>query len=237
MMYRMKRRAMCRTEKPAPDGAALKTALLSLFTATLAAVTAAAMGLGTALAQDAPNLAPGAGPATGQSALAEQGVLKSQHGDWRILCEAAAGPGAERCALVQNVESADRPGFGLVVMILKTPDDKTRMRVAAPLGIFLPPGLGLRVDGEEVGNAPFWFCRPYACETEAVLTDQIMERLRQGREALFVLFERPEKGTGLIVSLNGFSVGHQALGTWRPPVDTGAEPGADPAPAPAPAAT
>ena len=128
MMYRMKRRAMCRTEKPALDSAALKTALLSLFTAALAAVAAAAMGLGTALAQEVPNLAPGAGPATGQSALAEQGVLKSQHGDWRILCEAAAGPGAERCALVQNVESADRPGFGLVVMILKTPDDKTRMR-------------------------------------------------------------------------------------------------------------
>lgn len=149
--------------------------------------------------------------------LAEQGVLKEQHGDWRILCEAAAGPGAQRCALVQNVESADRPGFGLVVMILKTPDGKTRMRVAAPLGIFLPPGLGLRVDGEVIGNAPFWFCRPFACETEAIVTSELMQRMQSGNEALFVLFERPEKGTGLVVSLTGFTAGHSALVTWQPP--------------------
>lgn len=176
-------------------------------------------------AQTGTGLVPGDRRPSGQSSLAEQGVLKEQHGDWRILCEAAAGPGAERCALVQNVESAERPGFGLVVMILKTPDDeagtKTRMRVAVPLGVFLPPGLGLRVDGQEVGNAPFWFCRPFACETEAIITDKIMEQLKQGREALFILFERPDKGTGLIVSLNGFSAGHEALGTWSPPAETG----------------
>lgn len=178
-----------------------------------------------AAAQNAPALVPGDRQPSDQSALAEQGVLREQHGDWRILCEAATGPGAERCALVQNVESAERPGFGLVVMILKTPDReagvKTRMRVAVPLGVFLPPGLGLRIDGAEVGNAPFWFCRPFACETEAIVTDKILDQLRTGREALFILFERPDKGTGLIVSLNGFSAGHGALDTWRPPEATG----------------
>ncbi len=211
---------MYRIVKPTPDRPARKAACVLALMAAVTFMVIAAM-------------TPGAGLA--QSALAEQGVLKSQHGDWHILCEAAAGPGAERCALVQNIQSAERPEFGLVVMILKTPDNKPRMRIAAPLGIFLPPGLGLRVDGEEVGNVPFWFCRPFACETEAIITDRIMERLRQGREALFVLFERPEKGTGLIVSLNGFSAGHQALQLWRPPVETGASQGAAPVPAPAPA--
>jgi len=188
--------------------------------AALAGLVVAFLMPAASAAQDGSTLVPGAREPTGQSALAEQGVLKAQHGDWRILCEAAGGPGAERCALVQNVESAERPGFGLVVMILKTPDSKTRMRVAAPLGIFLPPGLGLRIDGEEVGNAPFWFCRPFACETEAIVTEPIMERLKNGREALFILFERQDKGTGLIVSLNGFSAGHQALAVWRPPLES-----------------
>lgn len=203
------------------------------FVAAAATAVLVAAAPPPAAAQSGSQLVPGDQEPTGQANLADQGVLKEQHGDWRILCEAAAGPGAQRCALVQNVESAERPGFGLVVMVLKTGDGKTRMRVAAPLGIFLPPGLGLRVDGEEVGNAPFWFCRPFACETEAIITDEIMERLRNGREALFVLFERPDKGTGLIVSLDGFSAGHEALGIWRPPVDagTGADAGATPTPA------
>jgi len=159
-------------------------------------------------------------PAAGQAqrgGVLSQGVVKEQHGAWRILCESIDGPGADRCALVQNVESAERPGFGLVVMVLKTPDGKTRMRVAAPAGIFLPPGLGLRVDGKAMGNAPFWFCTPFACETEAIVTDELMKSLKSGKEALFVIYERPEKGTGLVVSLDGFTAGHQALAVWHPP--------------------
>ncbi|MHA1523891.1 MAG: invasion associated locus B family protein [Alphaproteobacteria bacterium] len=145
----------------------------------------------------------------------DQGVLKAQFGDWKILCETATGEGAQRCALVQNIESSDRPGFGLVVMVLKAPDGKSRMRVAAPMGIFLPPGLGLRVDGKVIGNAPFWYCRPYACETEAVITPKLLTAFQTGKQAMFVIFEQPDKGTGLPVSLNGFAAGHQALGTWR----------------------
>lgn len=144
-----------------------------------------------------------------------QGVLKAQHGDWKILCEAASGEGAGRCALVQNIESADRPGFGLVVMVLKAPDGKSRMRVAAPMGIFLPPGLGLRVDGKVIGNAPFWYCRPFACETEAVITADLLAAFQTGKQAMFVIFEQPEKGTGLPVSLNGFATGFKALGIWQ----------------------
>lgn len=231
-------RCLATHETTGPAGILLRT-LRNMV--AVAAVSTMLLAPGDARAQeDGSQLLPGDTGPTSQSTLAEQGVLKSQHGDWRILCEAAAGPGAERCALVQNVESAERPGFGLVVMILKTPDNKTRMRVAVPLGIFLPPGLGLRVDGEEIGNAPFWFCRPFACETEAIVTDEILDRLKKGSEALFILFERPEKGTGLIVSLNGFSAGHEALGVWQPPApeaDSGGtdetDSGDDPAEAPA----
>ena len=47
----------------------------------------------------------------------------------------------------------------------------------------------------------------------------------------------PEKGTGLIVSLNGFSAGHEDLDVWKPPppeADAG-EANQEPAPAEAPA--
>jgi invasion protein IalB len=196
----------------------MRTTITALGQATFIFATCLIIFLqATSHAQDGTTLLPGDPAASNsQSLLVEQGVQKAQYGDWRILCEAATGDGAARCALVQNIESAERPGFGLVVMILKTPDDKTRMRIAAPLGIFLPPGLGLRIDGEEVGNVPFWFCRPFACETEAIISSQIMEKLKRGDEALFVLFERPDKGTGLIVSLSGFHAGHQALNVWHP---------------------
>ncbi|MFV2092220.1 MAG: hypothetical protein ACC634_03975, partial [Hyphomicrobiales bacterium] len=50
------------------------------------------------------------GEAANQSGIMNgKGFLKNQHGDWSELCQAASGPGADRCILVQNIESANRP--------------------------------------------------------------------------------------------------------------------------------
>lgn len=201
------------------------------------AVTLAAAGV--AAAQQAPQSGGQPLPqaqSPGQAGFTNQGVLREQHGDWRIMCESAAGEGAERCGLLQIVESAARPGFGLGVLVVVTPDQATRMRVAVPPGIFLLPGLELRIDGEEVGRAPFWFCSTSRCETEAILNDEILQKLKSGTEAIFVIFEDRNRGTGFVVSLAGFSAGLSALPTWQPPAGAAAPASQPQEPAPAPAA-
>jgi len=72
-----------------------------------------------------------------------QGVVKNTFGDWQLRCETPAGAKNEQCAIVQNVAAEDRPNLTLLVIVLKTADGKSRLlRVAAPLGVLLPAGLG-----------------------------------------------------------------------------------------------
>ena len=41
---------------------------------------------------------------TGQA----QGVMKSRHGEWALVCDTPPGASGEQCALVQNVVAEDR---------------------------------------------------------------------------------------------------------------------------------
>jgi invasion protein IalB len=76
---------------------------------------------------------------------------------------------SEQCALMQNVIADDRPEVGLSVVVLKTADQQARiLRVLAPLGVLLPSGLGLNVDGKDIGRAYFVRCFSDGCYAEVM---------------------------------------------------------------------
>ena len=148
------------------------------------------------------------------SAMAAQqsGTVKSTHGAWSILCDTPAGAKSEQCALIQNVVAADRPEMGLSVVVLKTADNKAKiLRVLAPLGVLLPNGLGLNVDGKDIGRAYFVRCFEDGCYAEVILEDQLVQTLKTGKAATFIVFQTPEEGIGIPVELNGFGEGFDAL--------------------------
>ena len=143
---------------------------------------------------------------------AAQGVVKSVHGDWQIRCDTPPGAQGEQCALMQSVTAEDRPNVGLTVIVLKTADQKNRlMRVLAPLGVLLPNGLGLRIDAVDVGKVSFVRCLPNGCVAEVVVNDDLMNKLRTGQSATFIIFQTPEEGIGIPVSLKGFGDGFDKL--------------------------
>jgi invasion protein IalB len=141
-----------------------------------------------------------------------QGVVKGDHGDWQMTCDTPPGATFEQCALIQNVTAEDQPGVALSVIVLKTADKKTQLlRVLAPLGVLLPNQLGLVLDGQDKGRAPFIRCLPNGCMAEVVLTPDLIAELTDAETALFVVFKTPEEGIGIPVSMNGFGDGYQAL--------------------------
>ena len=147
---------------------------------------------------------------TGMSAA--QGVVRSVHADWQIRCDTPPGAQGEQCALIQSVTAEDRANVGLTVIVLKTSDNKSRlMRIVAPMGVLLPSGLGLKIDNEDVGRAGFVRCLPNGCVAEVVLEEPLLGKLRAGKGATFIVFQTPEEGIGIPVSLNGFSPGFDAL--------------------------
>jgi invasion protein IalB len=148
---------------------------------------------------------------TAQTAQA-QGVVKNTFGDWQLRCETPAGAKAEQCAVVQNVAAEDRPNMSLVIIVLKTADGKSRLlRVVAPLGVLLPAGLGLKIDQTDIGRAGFVRCLTTGCVAEVVMEDTLINQMRSGQTATFIVFQTPEEGIGIPVSLNGFGSGFDAL--------------------------
>ncbi|GGK54055.1 invasion associated locus B family protein [Salinarimonas ramus] len=143
---------------------------------------------------------------------AAQGVVRGTYGDWQQRCETPAGAQAEQCAIVQNVAAEDRPNVTLLVIVLATADtNQTLLRVVAPLGVLLPAGLGLRVDGTDVGSAGFVRCLPTGCVAEVIMDQALIDLLAGGEEATFIIFQTPEEGIGIPVSLDGFAEGFATL--------------------------
>lgn len=137
---------------------------------------------------------------------------KSKHGAWSIICDVPPGASSEQCALMQNVVAEDRPEVGLSVVVLKTADNKARiLRVLAPLGVILPNGLGLNVDGKDLGRAYFVRCMADGCYAEVILKDELLTTLQSGGNATFIIFASPEEGIGIPVDLNGFKDGYAQL--------------------------
>lgn len=153
-----------------------------------------------------------AGHSSQAFAQAPDGTVKSQHGDWQVVCKPPP-PGAknEACALVQSVTAEDRNNVGLTVYFQKFSNGTKVLRVFAPLGILLPPGLGLKIDDKDVGNAPFLRCHNFACYAQVVAEDKLIEQLKTGKTAVFIIFQTEEAGIGIPISLAGFAQALAAL--------------------------
>lgn len=136
---------------------------------------------------------------------APEGTVKSQHGDWQIVCKDPP-PGAKNgvCALVQSVTAEDKNNIGLTVYFQKFSNGTRVLRVFAPLGVLLPPGLGLKIDDKDVGHAPFLRCHNFACYAQVVVEDPLIEQLKTGKTAIFIIFQTEEAGIGIPISLKGF---------------------------------
>lgn len=169
----------------------------ALFVPPLRHLVAGALGAGLALA--------------GTGALA-QGAVKSKYGDWEIRCETPAGASSEQCALIQSVVAEDKSNVNLVVIVLKTTDGKSRLlRVIAPLGVLLPNGLGLKIDQTDIGRAGFVKCLPTGCVAEVMMDEKLVDQLKNGKTATFVIHQVPEEGIGLPLTLQGFKEGYAKL--------------------------
>jgi invasion protein IalB len=201
---------------------ALTAAIAAAATSPVFAQQAPTPAQSRPTATPAPKPAPAQQPATstpdvkqvtpGQTQPPAPGTVRSNHGAWSVVCDKPPGAATEQCALMQNVIAEDRPEVGLSVVVLKTADRKSKiLRVLAPLGVLLPNGLGLNVDGKDIGRAYFVRCFADGCYAEVVLEDELLKTFRSGAQATFIVFQTPEEGIGIPVDLKGFAEGYDAL--------------------------
>jgi invasion protein IalB len=79
------------------------------------------------------------------------------------------------------------------------------------MGVMLPSGLGLKIDEVDVGRVGFVRCLPNGCVAEVVMDDNLLEKLRGGQTATFIIFLAAEEGIGFPINLKGFAEGVDSL--------------------------
>jgi invasion protein IalB len=143
---------------------------------------------------------------------AGDGTIKGQYGDWQVVCKPPP-PGAknEICALAQSVTAEDRSNVGLTIYFQKFSNGTRVLRVFAPLGVLLPPGVGLKIDAVDIGHAPFLRCHTFACYAQVTVEDKLVDQLKTGKTAIFIIFQTEESGIGIPISLKGFGEALAAL--------------------------
>ncbi|MGO9545487.1 MAG: invasion associated locus B family protein [Rhodomicrobium sp.] len=140
------------------------------------------------------------------------GQVKAIYGAWKLKCAQIAGAKEDKCALVQDLKLEDRPNMFLTVLFMRAFDsDKKILRIVAPLGVVLPAGLGLRVDGADVGNVKFLKCWKFGCLAEVIVDDTLVSKFASGQTASFIVFPTPDAGIGFPAPLAGFAEGLKGL--------------------------
>jgi invasion protein IalB len=156
-----------------------------------------------------------AGDASAQGQDAEQNTASTDaaapSGKGDAAAPAAKPGGGERpCGMVQTVRDEKRKNIGLTLVLVSGEQQGkkvTMMRVMAPIGVFLPTGVALEIDGAAVGRVPFTRCLPQVCIAFAEATPPTLEKLKKGGKANFIIYEAPGVGIRLPITLNGFSKG------------------------------
>ncbi len=200
---------------------------------------AALLALTPALAQQdqAPaknNFGPRSPQAQGQSPQGQTGPRVQQppaqqapapevvatHGDWKIQCGQEPKPGADgqtekQCVMVQTARSEKNAKVGLTTLFARAKQngkDVTMMRILAPIGVYLPTGVAMEIDGGAVGRVPFMRCAPQVCVAFGEAGDQTLDKFRKGTAANFIIYEAPGISMPIKISLNGFAAAFTALG-------------------------
>jgi invasion protein IalB len=140
---------------------------------------------------------------------AEPGLEVRQFQDWVVRCGQPAEGAPQACEMVQ--QRLDEQGQTvLAIAVGKVPNtDDPGMLIILPLGIWLPPGVVLRVDGGQEVPARVERCERRGCQVELLLEPNVLTLLRSGREAnvLFQIYDETgePKVVGVPFSLLGFT--------------------------------
>ena len=155
-------------------------------------------------------------PAEGAEKTAQnnQGAVKSD-AQTKAKKADAADDEHRSCGMVQTARNEERKNVALTLVLIKGEQQGkpvTMMRVMAPIGVYLPTGVALEIDGAAVGRVPFTRCLPQVCVAFAEASPPTLEKLKKGGKANFIIYEAPGLGISLALSLKGFTAGLDALG-------------------------
>jgi len=139
--------------------------------------------------------------------------LRTTYGDWEVRCVTETD-----CVMTQlhrrSEQSADAV-FTIVKSAGLTGNDgqsfEAFAEIVVPLGVYLPGGLGLKVDDQPAKAAPFERCIDEGCVVRAPISATMLGNLKAGGTVNIVIFSAPERPVQIPMSLAGFTAAYDSF--------------------------
>jgi invasion protein IalB len=125
---------------------------------------------------------------------------------WSSTCSAAARNLPLECAVEQRA-FVRQSGKLVGTITVRVPADtkKPVAMIQAPLGIFLPAGITVDVDGDMAQNYPLQTCNGRGCFAGFPISDQMLNRMLNGGKLNVIFQYLDRKPFTLPMSLAGFT--------------------------------
>ncbi len=166
---------------------------------------AAVLGIGLAAAPVAP---------AAQSEPNQDGTATEiqQFEDWTLRCRSATETNPRICRLHQRLVAKEDDNLVVRIVVGRFgPENVLGAVIFVPVGVRLPPGLGIKVDELPLRVFPFEICTPESCQTRAVLEGALLKDFRAGLTGYVKFQDSNGQVLGVPISLKGFSAALRAL--------------------------
>jgi invasion protein IalB len=163
---------------------------------------------------------PGAafGPRAGQPKVNQPKVTTEKiatHGSWAVECSEVQIPEGQpkppvtkSCGMVQTSKNEKIDSLAITVIVNQVKSGEktvTVMRVLAPIGVFLPTGIPVEIDGAALPNRlQFTQCAPRVCEAMGEFSEETLTKFKKGDKSTFYIYAKAGSGIPMNVSLDGF---------------------------------
>jgi len=160
--------------------------------------------------------------------LALPGLSAPENGkvfqDWVVNCESLEQPENEEAAQEEKADEAERCYIVQIISLKETNQRLVHMAVGhltaeqtpaaiitLPLGVSLPPGLGLQIDDGEAQRFAVERCHVGGCVGALALNNEAIEAMKKGENALVIFYDTNRREVGVNISLKGFTAGFDSL--------------------------
>ncbi|MEQ9144837.1 MAG: invasion associated locus B family protein [Parvibaculaceae bacterium] len=136
-------------------------------------------------------------------------------GAWQGRCEQNQA-GTETCTIAFEVKSEQSQQTVLFFGIGKRPGEGHFSFILLPLGVALPVGVQISVDGTELARIPYQVCIPSGCQAGFGPTDEFLQKIKAGNEMTISVVDIRQGAITLNVSLSGVTAALNWLDTKHP---------------------
>lgn len=115
----------------------------------------------------------------------------------------------EQCGMVQIARHPTQTNVALRVSVVKREvqgKSITQLQITAPLGVYLPFGVGVEIDGAAIGRLGYEVCLPPGvCTASSAMDDELLGKFKKGAASKLYVKDFSGRDSVFDLSLKGFT--------------------------------